>query len=130
MNDEQKNLELLKKAFLEGDSWLREQGVVTDMTHNTIVTNVYVLYDSVQYVDYVMDKNNKIIDLTLYIGFWRLLFMTILRRRDRLLAEVFILVQDYLKDFQVRVKLKRYKPGVEQANPLKPLEESPLDTEQ
>jgi hypothetical protein len=108
-DDKQKNLEILQKVLEEGDKWLLDHGVVSDLTHNAIVTGIYANYPVVQYVDYYMDKDQKVIDLNLYIGFWRLLWLTLTRRRDALLDDVFFALSDYLKDFQVRVNLKRYK---------------------
>lgn len=110
MSDEkQKNIEMLQKVIEEGDRWLLDNGVVTDLTHNAIVTGIYSNYPVVRYVDYYMDKERHIIDLNIYVGFWKLLWLTLTRRRDSLLDEVFFALSDYLKEFKVRVNLRRYK---------------------
>jgi hypothetical protein len=129
MKDENE-LKLMQKALLEGDEWLREHGAVTDMTHNTIVANIYVLYPEVKYADYLLDPDLKIIDLRVFVGTWKLFLMTILGRRDKFLSELFFLTQDYLKEFEIRITLKRYKDGVEKAKVLKTQAESELDTTQ
>lgn len=110
MEDEKrKAIETLQKVIEEGDKWLLEHGQVTDLTHNAIVTGIYVNYPVVRYTDYYMNKEAKVIDLNVYIGFWKLLWLTLSGRRDSLLDDIFMALSDYLKDFQVRVNLKRYK---------------------
>lgn len=120
------DLKLLQKALVEGEDWLREHGAITHMTHNTIVSNIYVLFPQVTYADYLMDTELKIIDLRVYVKTWKLFLMTILGRRERMLNELFLLTQDYLKEFEIRITLKRYQPGVEKQNA--PQSES-IDTE-
>lgn len=113
MDDQKrKDLENLQNALAEGDKWLLDHGYVSDLTHNTIVTGVYVSYPEVRYVDYDMppkDADEKWIDLRLYVSFWKLLWITLTGRRNFILDDCFLNVSEYLKNFAVRVTIKRYK---------------------
>ena len=115
MNDDKKNLQMLNQVISEGDQWLREYGVVSDLSHNTIVSNIYLMFPQVKYVDYLIDQKNQIMDMYVYVSFWRLLWMTLFGRRDKLLNEIFYLTSGYLKDYELRVNLRRFK-GEEAAN--------------
>lgn len=137
MSDNKKDLELFNQVITEGDQWLREHGIVNDMSHNTVVTNIYVMFPQVKYVDYLIDTNNKIMDLYVYVGFWRLLFMTIFGKSQALVNELFSLTSNYMKTYEVRVNLRRFK-GEEAATKyleslIKPIisekEEEPIDAE-
>ena len=106
---------MLNQVISEGDQWLREYGVVSDLSHNTIVSNIYLMFPQVKYVDYLIDQKNQIMDMYVYVSFWRLLWMTLFGRRDKLLNEIFYLTSGYLKDYELRVNLRRFK-GEEAAN--------------
>ncbi len=109
MSDSKKELELFNQVITEGDTWLREHGIVGDVAHNTVVTNVYVMFPQVKYVDYLIDTNAKVMDMYVYIGFWRLLFMTIFGKSKSMVDELFYLTSDYMKTYEVRVNLRRFK---------------------
>lgn len=106
---DQKSLETLQKVIEEGDRWLLDNGIVSDLTHNALVTGVYASYPDVRFMDYDMNKEEKWIDMRLYVSFWKLLWLTITGKRGKLLDDCFFNVSDYLKNFSVRVTIKRYK---------------------
>lgn len=112
---DKKALETFNQVISEGDEWLREYGVVSEVSHNTIVTNVYIMFPKVKYVDYLIDTREKIIDMYVYAGFWRLLWWTLRGKSESIVEEIFYLTTGYLKDYEVRVNLKRFK-GKDAAN--------------
>lgn len=110
--DKRKSLEMLQNALAEGDQWLLQSGYVSDLTHNTLITGAYVAYPEVQYVEYNMspkESEEKWIDMRLYIGFWRLVWITLTGRRNEILDDCFFNVSEYLKNFAVRVSIKLYR---------------------
>lgn len=112
--DEQKrkDLEMLQSAIAEGDKWLLDQGVVSDLTHNALITGVYVSYPEVRYVEYDMSNpqaEDKWIDMRLYVGFWRLIWISLNKRKNFIIDDCFFNVSEYLKNYSVRITLKLYR---------------------
>lgn len=113
MDDQKrKDLEMLQNALAEGDKWLLEHGYVSNLTHNTIITGIYVSYPEVQFAEYTMsprDAEDKWIDVTMYVGFWKLLWISLTRRKNYILDDAFFNISEYLKNFSVRVTIKLYR---------------------
>lgn len=104
-----KNFELFQKAVEEGDEWLLQQGIISDVSKNTIISNVYVKYPRVKYMEFDLDQEQRIIDMTVYLGFWSLLFMTIFGRVNKLIDNLFADLDMYLRgNYQIRVKARLY----------------------
>ena len=57
----------LEKIIAAGDSWLRELGVLTNMHHNNIIANMIAI-PAVEFAEYFLDKDNKVIAITVYIN--------------------------------------------------------------
>lgn len=113
------NRELFQKAIAEGDEWLLEQGVVSDVSKNTIISNIYVKYKRVKFLDFDLDERERIIDMRLYVGFWTLLLMTIFGRARPLLDNVFSDLDAYLKGhYQIRVTIQRFSKRALERNYL------------
>lgn len=119
--DEKKTVEDLDQAlneqtFAAGDAWLRGHGVLSKIAHNAIVANLYVNFPKVRYLEYFLpeDTERKKVWVRLYVPFWKLLFS----RRERMIDNVIVFLRDYLKDYDIKVELKRYKKGVEKSNEI------------
>lgn len=104
------DVNLFQKAIAEGDEWLLQNGVISDVSKNTIITNIYAKYPKVRLLDFDLDEEERILDMRLYLTFWTLFFMTIFGKRQKLLDDVFYNLEEYLRgQFQIRVQLKRLK---------------------
>lgn len=99
----------LEKALIQGDSWLLKYGVVSSVTHNNIVLNLRVQFPAIKNLEYYLDTEHRKIDLIVYLGFWRLLGMTLFGRRNAFMDSIIELLQDYLYDYNIKVKVRRYK---------------------
>lgn len=106
--DHEKAKQQIQEILADGDQWLLKHGVVTPVTHNTILINLYVNFPKVEYIDYYIHPDNREIEVNLYIPFFKLMFT----RRQQMVDKVFELLVEYLKDFTVSVNLKRYKKGM------------------
>lgn len=98
----------LGTALHEGDQWLLQNGITTPITHNNIVLNLYMNFPQVEYVDYLMDPETKRIEVNLYLPTLKAIFC----RRTKLAATAVSVLAEYLKDFSIRVTIKRYKKDV------------------
>lgn len=93
-----------------GDDWLLEQGVISDLSKNAIVIGVLASYPQVKNLEFKIDPYQKTLDMTVYISIWRLLFMTLFFRRNKFLNSLFDDISTYLKgNYQVRVSMERFK---------------------
>jgi len=109
-NTKEFDVNLFKKAIAEGDEWLLQNGVISDVSKNTIITNIYAQYPRVRLLDFDLDEDERILDMRLYVPFWTLLFITIFRKRQKLLDDVFHNLEEYLRgQFQIRVQIERLK---------------------
>jgi len=119
--DEKKTVDELTSVFSEqefaaGDAWLRSHGILASIQHNAIVANLYVNFPKVQYLEYFLpeDTSRRKVWVILYVPFWKLLFAN----RDRMVDDVIMFLREYLRDFDIKVELKRYKKGVEKSNEI------------
>lgn len=106
--NEKKELDDLTKIFAAGDAWLRKYGMVDNpIVHNNIVLNLYMNFPKVKYVEYFMNPKERSIEVVMHYGFWYLLF----HNKDELIDQVIDLLKEYLHNFDITVKLKRFKKG-------------------
>lgn len=114
MTDEKDAVEELGQLFSAGDAWLRKHGMVTSIQHNSIVSNLYVNFPKVRYLEYFLpeDGTNRKVWVRLYVPFWKLLFLN----RERMVDDVIGFLREYLVDYDIKVELKRYKKDVEKSN--------------
>lgn len=115
--DEKKTLESLDQLFAAGEAWLRKYGVVTNIAHNAIVTNLYVNFPKVRYLEYFLPQDvsrNRKVWVILYVPFWKLL----LTNRERMIDDVIMFLREYLDGYDIQVELKRYKKGIERSNEI------------
>ena len=113
MKDDQKTLDELTSVILAGDAWLREYGVITPVVHNNIIINLYMNFPKVKYVEYFMtdpkeEDDAKAIEVVLYLSFWGALFTN----KTQLIEDAIALIREYLKDYKVSVRIKRYRPQI------------------
>jgi len=104
MDSKKKALSELESLFIAGDAWLMKYGIVSPIAHNNIVTNLYMNFPQVKYLEYFLDTENRKVEVVLYIKFWRLLFT----RKDRLISDAINLLKEYLYNYTITVRLKRY----------------------
>lgn len=117
MIDEKKDLESLEQLFAAGDAWLRKYGIVSKIAHNSIVTNLYVAFPKVRYLEYFLPEDSskeRKVWVRLYVPFWKLLLVN----REKMVDEVIFFLREYLSDYDIKVELKRYKKGVEKSNEI------------
>ena len=87
-----------------GNSWLIDNGVISDFTHNAILINLYVNFPKVRYVEYFMSVEEKTIEVHLFFSWYNYFF----QREGLLVDNAKELLNQYLKDYKVTVKKKRY----------------------
>ena len=87
-----------------GDQWLRENGIITDVTHNNIILNLYTNFPHAKFVEYYMDMDEKAIEIHLHFGFWNWLR----KSRAALEEDCQELIRQYLKDYTVTLEKKIY----------------------
>jgi hypothetical protein len=120
--DNKKPSKELEEILSVGEAWLRQNGIITPIVHNSIVINLYVMFKDVKYLEYYMDIYSKKIDLTIYTSFWvvfKNLLKTVFRSNKPLLSdEVTMALLEYLPDYNIKVKMRVYKPEVEKDAPL------------
>ena len=104
--NEYQDLDELAGIFAAGDAWLLKYGVVGPHVHNNIVLNLRTQFPKIQNIEYYLDSENRIIDLTIYVNKWFLIF----GRKKKLLRNVFEVLMDYLHGYEIKLKLRRYKP--------------------
>lgn len=109
MNDDKKSAEDLAQAIAAGDAWLLKYGVVSPMSHNNIVLNLYMNFPKVKFVEYFMSQNpeERWIKVVMYYSFWTLLFTN----KDTLIDTIVDVLHQYLHEYDVTVELKRHKKG-------------------
>jgi hypothetical protein len=130
MNQNDDSKEMLGQALGAADDWLRKQGVLTDFSFNTILAWLYVNFEKIQNVELDVDRPNQRIYIRIYLSFWTLVIMTILRRKDQFLDLIFGWLSDYVPTYQVEVRLLRYKgPGRLKSIDLGPTPEAELPEE-
>lgn len=112
MADEKEDKAELGQALSAADDWLRKQGVVTDFSFNTILAWFYVNFPKIQNVELDVDRPKQRIYVRVYLGFWTLFWMTLLRQKDRFLDQSFDFLQEYLPSFEIQVDLMRYRGKV------------------
>lgn len=107
MNDQVQKPEIdnLQAVLVEGERWLLSHGVVTPVTHNNIVLNLYMNFPHVKLVEYFMDTPNKTIKVFLYMNTWRAL----ITNKENMTGDVLEVLSQYLTDFRIEVNFKRYK---------------------
>ena len=125
MADEQDDKKMLDQALSAGDDWLRKQGVITDFSINTILAWIYLNFAKVQNVEMEVDKPRQRLYVSVYLGFWTLLWMTLLRRKDDFLDLIFNWLAEYLPTYEISVELKRWKGGTRQMVSPEKEEEKP-----
>jgi hypothetical protein len=108
MNKEIENINkafsLSPEAITAGDRWLLENGIITDVTHNNIILNLYMNFPRAQYVEYFMDMEDKSIEIHLYFTkFWNWWY-----KNGKLLEKAKDLLVPYLGDFKISVKKELY----------------------
>lgn len=86
------------------DRWLREHGIITEVTHNNITINLYMNFPKAKYVEYFMDMQNKMMEIHLHFGFWKYLFTS----DAKLTEECRDLIKQYLPDYSVTAEKKIY----------------------
>lgn len=107
MERDDETKKLLDGAFSAGDDWLRQHGVVTDFTINTIIVFVYSNFPQIKNVDIDLDKQASRIYLRVYASTWRILFWMLLGQRQKVIDLIFNWVREYLPKYKVSVELRR-----------------------
>jgi hypothetical protein len=108
MSDEKENEGNLNNLASQHEGWLRSNNVVTTLTHNTIVLNLYVQFP-IKYVEYSMNPDDETLDLTVYLGFWRALFTNKKKMMDRM----FEMFSEYLPNYQITLRVALYRSNIE-----------------
>ena len=112
MNDK-KDIKLLEEIFSAGDSWLLRYGVISPVAHNNIVANLYVHFPQAKYVEYFMNVEERAIEVIMHFDRWYLFKSFLFRKEEKLIDDVFSLLREYLHDYKITVRVKRYKKGIE-----------------
>ncbi len=97
--------ESLDSLLIQGDAWMRAEGIITPITHNNIILNLYVNFPKVKYVEYFMKPDEKAIEVVLHLRTITALFTN----KDALMTAAIGVIKEYLQDYDVTVKLKRFK---------------------
>jgi hypothetical protein len=108
MSEQKKDTEGMGELAAQYDAWLRSNNVITTLTHNTIVLNLYVQFP-IKYVEYLMDPDNEELDLTVYLGFWRALFTN----KKRMMDKMFAMFSEYLPNYKVTLRVALYRSNLE-----------------
>lgn len=116
MEDDKKTSDSLAEIFASGEAWLRKYGIVSSIAHNSIVSNLYVNFPKVRYLEYFIpdDSSKRRVWVILYVPTWKLLFT----KKERMIDEVIDFLREYLDGYDIKVELKRYKKGVERSNEI------------
>lgn len=105
INKIRENSQMSTENFLlEGERWLLENGVVTDVTHNNIIMNLYMNFPKCKYVEYFMDLQNKQVEVYIYFGLWRYLFTP----QKKVSEKCKDLLLQYLNGFTITAKKEKY----------------------
>lgn len=68
-NQKNKDQKQLEQIFSEGDAWLRKYGAISPIAHNNIVSNIYMNFPQVRYLEYdVKSEEDRILDVTVFVG--------------------------------------------------------------
>jgi hypothetical protein len=119
MNDGKENKQSpseLEAVFAAGDAWLRKYGMVTSIAHNAIVTNLYVAFSKVRYVEYFLPRNPEVRKVLVVLHFPTLTLL--FSSREKLVNRVVDFLKEYLHNYEITVELRRYKKGVEKSNEI------------
>lgn len=99
--EEKKGVNLLA----ESDNWMRQHGILTENTHNNIIQVIMTMYPFIKDIEYFIDSNHKEMEVLIYLGFGSLIF----RRTSRLSNSILQMLVEYLYDYNISVKIKRFK---------------------
>lgn len=108
ISEEDKN-----KTIVAGDYWLREHGIVTDVTHNTLIRSIRVYFDKVKHLEYFISTEQQFLIMTIYLKFSLFDLIKSIFKKDNTVTEVLDFTRKYLPTYEVFVDAKRYKKGVE-----------------
>ena len=114
MTDSKKNVEELNQVISAGMSWLQKYGIISSVSHNNIVLNIYSAFPKVRYLEYFLpeDTSRRKVWIVLYVPLWKLIFIN----RERMVDDVVDFLREYLDNYDIHVQLRRYKKGVEKVN--------------
>ena len=90
--------------MLFGDKWLLDNDIITDVTHNNIILNLYANFP-VKYVEYFLDQESKSIEVHLYLGWFRYKF----KSESALSNKCEDLLKQYLSGYKVITKKRLYE---------------------
>jgi hypothetical protein len=94
----------LEQIIAAGDRWLLDKGIITPLAHNNIVLNLYAS-TKVPFLEYFINIERKTLEVILYQKRWKLLFFG----SKRIIQTAQQLLQEYLIDYEIKVKSKIYK---------------------
>ena len=86
------------------DNWLLSQDIITDVTHNNIILNLYRQFPAAKYIEYFMELETKTIEVHIHLGWYGWYF----KSKDKLKKDCQALIKQYLKDFQVVTEVHRH----------------------
>lgn len=92
-------------AFIaSGEKWLREMGIISNLTHNAFVVSLYVKIPSLKDLEYFIHEENKHLELHLKFGFFAYFIQP---AKKRSLARE--LVNHYFPGYSHEVISERFK---------------------
>ena len=109
MDSSKKDIENLEQVIAMGDEWLRRFGVVSPFAHNTIILNLRMKFPKIKNLEYLLDSEERKIELILHVPRGYLFWITLFGRSDRFIDEVMMFLGEYLHHYQITIKLTPYK---------------------
>ena len=87
-------------AVATGDKWLLDNGIITDVTHNNIILNLYMTFKRAKYVEYYLNMQEQSIEIHFkFSKFWNWWYT-----EEKLRDKAVHLLSGYLNNFTVTVK--------------------------
>lgn len=109
MENEDKQIDQLSKVLTNMDEWLIRFGYIPSHAHNRVIEQLSKQLSIVNPgdIEYLVDGEQRRVDLTLYLPLWYLLFLFIFMRRDKVLAKSIAIVEEVLAGYEIRSSLAR-----------------------
>jgi hypothetical protein len=85
----------------QADKFLLSHGIITDVTHNNIILNLYRNFPSANYIEYYLDMTNREIEVHMYLGRMGWWF----GNKNKLKANCAELLGQYLSTFTIKTEI-------------------------
>ncbi len=108
MENDNEQIEQLSKALTSMDEWLVKFGYISNHAHNRVLEQLAVdLNFNMGDIEYLVDTENRRIELTLYVSIWYLIYLILFFKRDKMLREAIAIVEGILHGYEIRAVITR-----------------------